>query len=140
MGSTGGKWNPEPESESTPGDALADLMGVLADPEIRARLSDVVAKLAAIRERGDVRRKPTPQRVRSRRPGWMQTAVLTILAEREAPMQVGEIKTAVEALIGEPVSKSSVNGVLSGNARERSSVVRVAKGVYRLADRSAREA
>lgn len=48
-------------------------------------------------------------------------------------MHVGEIRTAVEDLVGAPVSKSSVNGVLSGAARTRSSIVRVAKGVYRLA-------
>lgn len=115
-----------------PAHVLSELMGVLADAEIRDRLQRLAAKLSAIRERGDARREPTPQRVRSRRPGWMQTAVLAVLAERDAPMHVGEVRTAVEALIGEPVSKSSVNGVLSGNARVGSSVVRVAKGVYRL--------
>ena len=51
-------------------------------------------------------------------------------------MHVGEIHTAVEMLVGEPVSKSSVNGVLSGNARVGSSVLRVAKGRYVLASAS----
>lgn len=108
-------------------------MGVLADPEIRARLSKLVAKLSATRKRGDARRETKPQRVRSRRPGWVQTAVLTVLAERGEPMHVSEIHAAVEALIGEPISKSSVKGVLSDNARAQSSIVRVSTGVYRLA-------
>lgn len=132
MGSSGNNRNQVPEAA----DALSELMGVLADPEIRGRLQRLVAKLSAIRERGDAKRQRTPQRVRPRRPGWMQTAVLAVLAERGAPMHVGEIHTAVEALVGEPVSKSSVNGVLSGNARVGSSVVRVAKGRYVLASAS----
>lgn len=66
----------------------------------------------------------------------MQTTVLAVLAERGAPMHVGEIHTAVEALVGEPVSKSSVNRVLSGNVRVGSLVVRVAKGRYVLASAS----
>lgn len=115
-----------------PADALSELMGVLADPEIPDSAQQLVAKLSATRKRGDARRQPTPQRVRTRRPGWMQTALLAVIAERGEPMRVGEIHSAVEALVGEPVSKSSVNGVLSGNARAHSSVVRVAKGIYRL--------
>lgn len=129
MGSTGSKLNQAGVST----DALSDLIAALADPEIRVRLSKVVARLSAIRQRGDARREPKPQRLRKRRPGWMPTAVLTVLAERGEPMQVGEIRTAVEALVGEAVPKSSVKNALASNVGGSSSrFVRVARGRYRL--------
>lgn len=127
MGSTGGYWNPETQ----PVDAVADLIAILADPAIHARLSKVVAKLAVLRERGGERREPKPQRLRKRRPGWVQTAVCTILAQQAEPVQVEDVHAAVEALVGEPVSKSSVNGALARLTDGPSPrLVRVAVGVY----------
>lgn len=48
---------------------MYELVGLLADPEIRSRLTDLAEKLATMKRRGDDQRCPARQRMRPRRPG-----------------------------------------------------------------------
>lgn len=131
VGSSGHTSNQPADPSDT---VLSALLAVLADEEVRSRLGVVAQKLATIRQHGDARREPKRQRRRSRRPGWVQAAVVTILTQHGASMQVKDIHAGVEALVGEAVPKSSINAVLSADVRRSSATfVRVAKGHYRLA-------
>jgi hypothetical protein len=60
--------------------------------------------------------------------------IVRVLADRGEPMQVKDIHTAVEALVGEPVPSSSVKGALAKHVAGSSTrFVRVARGRYILA-------
>jgi hypothetical protein len=66
--------------------------------------------------------------------GWIVEAIVRVLHERQEPMQAKSIHTAVKALLGEPVSWSSVKNALAGNvAGPAPRFVRVARGRYKLA-------
>src|ERR1035441_7420918 len=65
--------------------------------------------------------------------GVVQRAVIKALVEAGRPMDVGEAQTAVEQLLGYPVSRDSVGSCLSTGARAaRLGFERVARGRYRL--------
>lgn len=109
-----------------------EVAGVLSNQDLQWRLRRVVKKLAVLRARGEVRERHSC-RQRSRRPGWVTKAVVTVLAERDEPMRVKDIHAAVEALIGGPVAWSSVKQALCSNVSGPSPrFVRVARGRYVL--------
>jgi hypothetical protein len=72
---------------------------------------------------------------RHRRAGWVVRAVEQVLAEHGEPMQAKAVHLAVEALLGQAVSWSSVKGALADHVAGRSPrFVRVGRGRYRLAE------
>jgi hypothetical protein len=74
-------------------------------------------------------------RKRCRRPGWVLKAVVRVLADRREPMRAKDIHAAVEALVGEPVPRSSVKGALASDVADSPGrLVRVARGRYVLAE------
>jgi hypothetical protein len=111
-----------------------ELVGVLSNHDLQGSLSCVAKKLAAVRASGGPQRAAVACRQRSRRPGWVLTAVVQVLADREEPMRAKDIHTAVEALVGEPVAWSSIKGALADHASGSSRrFVRVPRGRYVLA-------
>lgn len=82
------------------------------------------------------RYRPAPEAPRPLRlgNGVVQRAVIKALVEADRPMDVGEAHTAVEELLGHPVSRDSVSSCLSTGARAaRLLFERVARGRYQLA-------
>jgi len=79
--------------------------------------------------------RPPPEASGPRRlgNGVVQRAVIEVLAQADRPMDVGEVHTTVEGLLGYPVSRDSVNSCLSTGARgARPNFQRVGPGRYRL--------
>jgi hypothetical protein len=67
--------------------------------------------------------------------GVVQDAVVKVLVAADRPMRLAEVRTAVDALLGHPVSKDSINCCLSTGARGNNPrFERVAPGCYRLRD------
>lgn len=65
--------------------------------------------------------------------GVVQAAVVKVLAAADRPMRMAEVRTAVDALLGRPVSKDSINWCLSTGARGKEPrFERVGRGCYRL--------
>jgi hypothetical protein len=61
-------------------------------------------------------------------------AIVQVLADRAEPMRAKEVHAAVEALLGEPVGRSSVKAALATNVSGASPrFVRIAWGRYVLA-------
>lgn len=134
MGAAGSKSN---QDSGASGNLMLELVGLLADKEVRAKLSDLAEKLASMTRRGDDRRRAVRQRMRPRRPGWVPTAIAQVLTARGVPMRVAEIHAAVETLIGEPVSGGSIKSALYSNARGPAArFMKVAPGRYVLASAS----
>src|SRR5271165_44450 len=80
-------------------------------------------------------RRPVFETSKSRRAGngVIQRAVIRVMAGVDRPMDVGEVHTTVEGLLGCPVSRDSVNSCLSTGARGAwPSFQRVERGRYRL--------
>jgi hypothetical protein len=106
----------------------------LSNQEIQGRLVRLSEKLARLRRDGSAARPAVPQRLRVRRPGWVLTAVVQVLADRGEPMRAKDIHAAVEESLGEPVAWSSIRSALASNAAGSSRrLVRVARGRYVLA-------
>jgi hypothetical protein len=111
-----------------------DLIGVLSNQNLQGSLARLVKKLAALRASGEPRRQPVACRQRPRRPGWVLTAVVRVLADRGEPMRAKDIHAAVEASLGATVAWSSVKAALAANVSGASPrFVRVARGRYVLA-------
>jgi HB1, ASXL, restriction endonuclease HTH domain len=100
-------------------------------------LGRLAEKLAAVRAGGAQRRVVRSQRLRTtRRPGWVVDALVQVLDSRGEPMRAREIHTAVETMLGEAVTWSSVKGALASNVSgSPPRFVRVARGRYVLAGR-----
>jgi hypothetical protein len=132
MGATGSKSNHDFDADvKKVGERL---VSVLAAEEVTSSLTSLTEKLAAVRTCNRSRRLPTSRRQRSRRPGWVLTAVMRVLADRGEPMRAKDVHVTVEALVGEPVAWSSVKGALASNALGASPrFVRIARGRYVLA-------
>lgn len=63
----------------------------------------------------------------------VQNAVIVVMSSADGEMQLRDIHAAVEALCGQPVSRSSVkNCVAKGAAGRSARFERVARGRYRL--------
>jgi hypothetical protein len=61
--------------------------------------------------------------------------IVQVLADRGEPMRAKDIHAAVEALVGEPVPRSSVKGALASDvAGSSGQLVRVARGRYVLVE------
>jgi len=119
------------------GAAVAEALAALSSHEVRWRLVRLAKKLAALRASDTRPRVVTSRRRRERRPGWVLDAVCRVLADQRAsgPMRPVSVHAAVEALIGEGVSKDSVSWVLSSHSAGPSPLfVRVARGRYVLAN------
>jgi site-specific DNA recombinase len=110
------------------------VVGGLSNQKIQGALGRLSEKLARLRRGNSAPRPAVPQRLRARRPGWVLTAVVQVLADRGEPMRAKDIHTAVEASLGEPVSWSSIRSALASGASDSSRrLVRVARGRYVLA-------
>ncbi|HEV3070436.1 MAG TPA: hypothetical protein VGY76_03300 [Solirubrobacteraceae bacterium] len=65
----------------------------------------------------------------------MLKVIVQVLADRGEPMRAKDIHAAVEALVGEPVPRSSVKGALASDvAGSSGQLVRVARGRYVLVE------
>jgi len=65
--------------------------------------------------------------------GVVLSAVIKALAAADRPMRLSEVRTAVETLLGQPVSKESVSSCLrKGACGDEPRFKRVARGYYRL--------
>jgi len=107
----------------------------LSNQEVQGTLAHLSEKLAGLRRDGSRPRPAVPQRLRARRPGWVLTAIVQVLADKGAPMRAKDIHAAVEASLGEPVAWSSIRTALASHASGSSPrVVRVARGRYALCD------
>ncbi len=116
-----------------------DLIGVLSNHDPQGSLGRLAKKLRAVRASGEPRRQAATCRQRPRRPGWVLTAVVRVLADRGEPMRAKDIHAAVEASLGAPVAWSSVKAALAANISGTSPrFVRVARGRYVLAGLTAR--
>jgi hypothetical protein len=117
---------------------MQEVLVALSPPETRWRLERLAKKLAALRASDSPPRTIRSRRRRSRRPGWVLEAVCRVLADQATgPMRTVNIHAAVEALLGETVSKASVSWVLSSHSVGPSPLfVRVARGRYVLASAS----
>jgi hypothetical protein len=80
------------------------------------------------------RRPVVPQPVmRKLGNGVVQRAVVKVLAAADGPMHLAEVQMAVEDLIGQSVSRDSVNWCLSTGVRGKEPrFERVVRGCYRL--------
>lgn len=103
--------------------------------DLRSSLGRLVEKLAHLRASEAQPRIIRSRRRRPRRPGWVLDAVCRVLADQATgPMRVMTVHAAVEALVGETVSKDSISWVLSSHSAGPSPVfVRVSRGRYVLA-------
>jgi hypothetical protein len=114
------------------GNIVAEVTKVLASAD-RSRLSYVAKKLKRLRASDAQPRVVTSRRLRPRRPGWVINAVVRVLANAGGPMRRQQIHAAVEQLLGQPVSKDSVDWCLSSGARRKEPrFERVSSGCYRL--------
>ncbi len=65
--------------------------------------------------------------------GVVQAAVVKVLAAAGRPMRLSEVRTAVDVLLGRPVSKDSINWCLATGARAKEPrFERVGRGCYQL--------
>lgn len=78
------------------------------------------------------RSMPTPRRLGN---GAVQRAVVSVLSAAARPMRLREIRSAVDSLLGQPVSVDSLDWSLRNGCRgERPCFERVARGKYCLRD------
>jgi hypothetical protein len=69
--------------------------------------------------------------------GAVQRAAVKVLSAADGPMRLREIRSAVDNLLGQPVSIESLSWSLCKGCRgERPRFERVVHGVYRLRDQS----
>jgi hypothetical protein len=76
---------------------------------------------------------PAPLADKRAQRGWVLAAVRQVLIDAQKPMRMCEIITKVEAVLGRPVKKSSVENCLCSNITGRHPrFERVGRGRYRL--------
>lgn len=110
------------------------LVGTLSNQGTQERLLRVTERLQRSGSSGAI--DPTLRRERlRRRAGSISEAIVTVLASSDGELRVRDIHSAVEALIGESVSASSVKDCLATKARgELCLFERVGRGRYRLCE------
>lgn len=114
--------------------------GALSSHDLQRSLGHLAKKLARLRASDAPPRAITSQRRRARRPGWVQDAVVRVLADHEGPMRPMLVHAAIEALLGEAVSPDSVGWALASEVRGPAPCfVRVARGRYVLATAALRQ-
>lgn len=107
-----------------------ELVGALSNPETHdqlRRLSEKLDQIAAnsARPRSSVR---SDRRLRS---GLVPSAIMRALRESVEPMWMKDIHAEVEALLGQPVSRSAVKHWLAGHTGgDRPLFVRLGRGRY----------
>jgi hypothetical protein len=137
MRRSGGYWN---QDSGAIDKVVSELLAALAAQEARSGLSYLAKKLAGLRASDAQPRAIMSRRQRPRRPGWVLDAVREVMADQAGPMRVAQVHAAVEALLGEAVSKDSVSWCLSAGAQRKERLfLRIARGRYVLA-RDARHA
>lgn len=108
------------------------LVGALSNPD----LQDLFQGLTSQRRRKQCGRKPTscgPQPDGRRQFGSVSGAIVEVLTKAQSDLRVGEIKTEVERLLGDAVSRHSIKGCLHrGSHGVNQRFVRIARGRYRL--------
>jgi hypothetical protein len=130
MQRSGGYWN---QPCDDPDKHLVDLHRVLAAPESISGLRHLVKRLAALKASGAKPRAITSQRQRPHRPGWVVNAVVRVLTDEDGPMRRQQVHAAVEQLLGQAVSKDSVDWCLSSGVRRKTpQFERISPGCYRL--------
>ena len=91
------------------------LVGQLSNPS--SRLQSIL-DLSASRVKSQVSQstllRPAPRRLGN---GVVKRAVIRVLGEAAKPMKTGEVRAAVEELLGHPVSPESVSWVLRMESR-----------------------
>jgi hypothetical protein len=111
---------------------IEELVNDLLNPVGRARRAKAVRDLGC--ERTDVpSRALIPAAKPANRWGWVLAAVTEVLGAAREPMRARMIHMAVEELVGEPVSGSSVKNCLASDVGGKSPrFERVGRGRYRL--------
>lgn len=108
-----------------------EIFGALSNPETQERLERLSTKLGQI-EAGGATPRPTTT-ARSLRVGAVPDAIMRVLADSVEPMRMRDIQTEVEALVGQPVTRSAVKNWLANHAHgEDAPLVRLGRGWYRL--------
>lgn len=110
-----------------------ELNGALCNLDLARfqRLDRLRARLAAEAPPGWA---PIPLVDKRMQRGWVLVAVREVLAEAQEPMRMCEVIAKVEAVLGKPVTKSSVENCLCSNIiGKHPRFERVARGRYRIA-------
>lgn len=76
--------------------------------------------------------RPSVQPRKIRKPGLIRDAIVQVLTNASVPMRAWEIHQAVEARLGEAVSRSTVKNCLVDNAQPHGCLRRVGYGRYAL--------
>jgi hypothetical protein len=107
------------------------LVGQLSNPSSRLRtVLDAFPDGPHGRSRGPIVPQPAMRRLGN---GVVKRAVVEVLATVDRSMTVADVRTAVEKLRGQSVSKDSINWCLStGSQGSRPQFERVSRGCYRL--------
>jgi hypothetical protein len=109
-----------------------EFIGALSNPEVQGRLERLAKKLDQIESVGLAPRPTTLGR--SLRVGAIPEAIMRVLADSVEPMRMRDIEAEVEALVGQPVSRSAVKNWLANHVRgEQAPLIRLGRGRYRLA-------
>lgn len=109
-----------------------ELFGALSNPEVRESLERLAKKLEQIEASG-VAPRPTTL-ARGLRVGAIPDAIMRVLADSVEPLRMRDIHAEVEALVGQPVSRSAVKNWLANHVRgDQAMLVRLGRGRYCLA-------
>jgi hypothetical protein len=109
-----------------------ELSGALCNLDLAGfrRLDGLRARLAADAPPDWVPPSLVDKRVQR---GWVLAAVTRVLGEAQEAMRMCEVRTKVEAMLGKPVSKSSVMNCLASNSLgKHPRFARVGRGRYRV--------
>lgn len=110
-----------------------DLVGTLSNQTTQERLQRVTERVRHFLSATPLDQVPLPRRRLRRRSGSIPVAATAVLASCEGDMRARDIHAAVEGLLGESVSASSVKDCLTRNAQSGSGLFeRVGRGRYRL--------
>jgi len=114
------------------GNLVADVTKALASAD-RSQLSYLAKRLAKLRASNAPPRTIRTQRQRDRRPGWVTDVVVQVLVEEGRPMRATRVHAAAERLLGDRISRDSVDSCLSKGAHGKEPrFERVSHGCYRL--------
>lgn len=110
---------------------LVGLIGSYLNPEVLGRLQRLADKLDQVAAGADVRRvsRRADQHLQS---GLVPKAIMRVLAESVEPLGVSAIHEAVELVLGQAVSRSTVKNALARAARRNDRLVRLGHGRYWL--------
>ena len=123
---------PSNQDSGASGNLVSEVTKVLVSTD-RSRLRYLVKQLRRLRASDAQPRAIKCRRQRPRRPGWVIDAVAQVLANQSEPMRATRVHSAVEKLLGESVSKDSVDSCLSAGVRRKEPrFERVSSGCYRL--------